>query len=127
MKPGITRRLFGTLPDGRAVHEYTLDNGRGLRLSAINYGGIVTSIECADRAGRMANVCLGFASLDDYVQRNPHFGTLVGRYGNRLAGGPVLREALIATRPPAEIAKGWEAARAEFLVRSRPFRLYPGP
>jgi len=46
---------------------------------------------------------------------------------DRLAGGPVLREALIAGRPPADIAKGWEAARAEFLVRSRPFRLYPGP
>jgi aldose 1-epimerase len=87
--PALTTRLFGTLPDGRAVHEYTLDNGRGLRLSAINYGGIVTAIECLDRMGRMANVCLGFASLDDYVQRNPHFGTLVGRYGNRLAGGRV--------------------------------------
>ena len=46
---------------------------------------------------------------------------------DRLAGGPILREALIAGRPPADIAKGWEADRAEFLVRSRPFRLYPGP
>ena len=31
---------------------------------------------------------LGLPSLDDYVQRNrPHFGALVGRLANRLAGG----------------------------------------
>lgn len=89
VEASISQRAFGTLADGRAVHEYTLDNGRGLRLSAINYGGIVSRIECPDRSGQIANICLGFASLDDYVERNPHFGTLVGRYGNRLAGGRV--------------------------------------
>ncbi|HSW03808.1 aldose epimerase family protein [Aquabacterium sp.] len=85
--PGITRRDFGTLPDGRAVTEYTLDNGAGLRLSAINLGGIVTAILCPDRDGRSANVVLGLPTLDDYVARNPHFGTIVGRHANRIAGG----------------------------------------
>jgi aldose 1-epimerase len=80
-------REFGHLPDGRAVHEYTLDNGRGLVLRAINFGGIVTALHCPDRAGRSANVVLGFSELTDYVERNPNFGTLVGRYGNRIAGG----------------------------------------
>ncbi len=80
-------REFGQLPDGRAVHEYTLDNGHGLSLSAINFGGIVTALRCPDRDGCMANVVLGFSGLADYVERNPNFGTLVGRYGNRIAGG----------------------------------------
>ena len=80
-------RLFGYLPDGRAVHEHTLDNGRGLVLRAINFGGIVTALHCPDRAGRSANVVLGFDNLADYVERNPNFGTLVGRYGNRIAAG----------------------------------------
>jgi aldose 1-epimerase len=80
-------RLIGHLPDGRAVHEHTLDNGRGLVLRAINLGGIVTALHCPDREGRSANVVLGFAELADYVERNPNFGTLVGRYGNRIAGG----------------------------------------
>ena len=90
---GLTRmsdgaaRLFGHLPDGRAVHEHTLDNGRGLELRAINLGGIVTALHCPDRAGRSANVVLGFDELADYVERNPNFGTLVGRYGNRIAAG----------------------------------------
>jgi len=84
---GIATRLYGHLPDGRAVHEYTLTNGRGLLLRAINLGGIVTALECPDREGRSANVVLGFDNLADYVARNPNFGTLVGRYGNRIAGG----------------------------------------
>ncbi|MEP7099319.1 MAG: aldose epimerase family protein [Burkholderiales bacterium] len=80
-------RPNGHLPDGRAVFEHTLDNGRGLVLRAINYGGIVTALECPDRDGRSANVVLGFDNLTDYLERNPNFGTLVGRYGNRIKGG----------------------------------------
>src|SRR5262249_38392689 len=29
----------------------------------------------------------GFDSLDDYVKKNRYFGVVVGRYGNRIAGG----------------------------------------
>ena len=87
MTPSISSRDFGRLPDGRAVTEYTLDNGQGLRLSAINLGGIVTSLHVPDRQGRSDNVVLGLPTLTDYVERNPHFGTIVGRYGNRIAAG----------------------------------------
>jgi aldose 1-epimerase len=75
------------MPDGRVVREHVLDNGCGLRLHAIDYGGIVRALHCPDREGRDANVVLGFAGLDDYLARNPNFGTLVGRYANRIAGG----------------------------------------
>jgi len=84
---GIRRQAFGVLPDGRAVDQYTLSNGRGLSLSAINLGAIVTAIQCPDRQGRSANVVLGLPTLDDYVHRNQNFGTIVGRYGNRIARG----------------------------------------
>jgi aldose 1-epimerase len=84
---GIVRREFGHLADGRAVHEYTLDNGRGLSLCAINLGGIVTAIRVPDRNGRIDNVVLGLASLAEYEAPNPHFGTIVGRYANRIARG----------------------------------------
>ena len=83
----IATRAYGRLPDGREVHEYTLDNGHGLVLRAINLGGIVTALECPDRQGHRANVVLGFDNLADYVERNPNFGTLVGRYANRIARG----------------------------------------
>ncbi|MGQ3051840.1 MAG: aldose epimerase family protein [Roseateles sp.] len=79
-------REYGQLPDGRAVHEYTLGNGLGLKLTAITLGGIVTGLWVPDRQGQAGNVVLGFDNLDDYVHRNPSFGIIVGRYGNRIAG-----------------------------------------
>lgn len=84
---GISRRDFGVMPDGRIVDEYTLDNGRGLRLSAITHGGIVTALWLPDGQGQSVNVVLGFDNLSDYLERNPHFGVIVGRYGNRIAKG----------------------------------------
>src|SRR5689334_10640235 len=84
--PTISSREFGRLPDGRVVREHVLDNGQGLRLHAIDYGGIVRALHCPDRDGRDGNVVLGFANLADYLDRNPNFGTLVGRYANRIAG-----------------------------------------
>jgi aldose 1-epimerase len=87
VSPNISRREFGQLPDGRPVHEYTLDNGAGLVLSAITYGGIVTALWLPDGAGQRANVVLGFDNLRDYLERNPHFGVIVGRFGNRIAQG----------------------------------------
>ena len=83
----LAPRDWGTMPDGRRVVEHTLDNGRGLRLSVINFGGIVTGVHCPDRHGRSANVVLGFTSLADYLERNPNFGIIVGRYANRIAEG----------------------------------------
>jgi aldose 1-epimerase len=83
----ITSRRFGTLADGRAVREYTLDNGAGLSLSAIEWGGIVTALQVPDRAGVAANVVLGLCTLADYEARHPHLGTIVGRYANRIAHG----------------------------------------
>ena len=84
---GVKVREYGRMPDGRVVHEYRLVNGHGLGLTVISYGGIVTELWVPDGSGKAVNVVLGFDNLDDYVHRNPHFGTLVGRYGNRIAKG----------------------------------------
>jgi aldose 1-epimerase len=79
-------REYGRLADGRVVHEYTLSNALGLKLTAITLGGIVTGLWTPDAKGQSANVVLGFDNLDDYASRNPFFGALIGRYGNRIAG-----------------------------------------
>ena len=84
--PRVSRREFGRLADGRVVHEYLLDNGNGLRLAALDYGGIITSIWAPDRDGQSANIALGFDNLPDYLHRNQSFGVIAGRYANRIAG-----------------------------------------
>lgn len=84
---GVQSRDFGLLADGRKVREYTLDNGAGVSLSAINLGGIVTALRVPDRRGAAANIVRGFASLAQYEAPHPHFGTIVGRHANRIANG----------------------------------------
>lgn len=83
----IEERSWGELSDGQPVREYTLRAASGLVLRAINLGGIVTSLEVPGRDGRYANVVLGLPSLQAYETRNPHMGTIVGRYANRIGGG----------------------------------------
>ncbi|VWX61797.1 Aldose 1-epimerase [Burkholderiales bacterium 8X] len=86
-KASVTSQVYGQLADGRTVHRHVLDNGRGLSLSAIDLGGIVTELRVPDRSGTIGNVVLGFAALADYEARNPHFGTIVGRCANRIDRG----------------------------------------
>ncbi|MFH9570444.1 aldose epimerase family protein [Streptomyces sp. NPDC017454] len=80
------KELFGELADGTKVYRWSLENG-GTRMKVLSYGGVVQSLEIPDRRGRYENVSLGFDNLDDYVARSPHFGALIGRYGNRIAKG----------------------------------------
>jgi aldose 1-epimerase len=77
---------FGTTADGVAVTRHTLARG-ALRVQVLDYGGIVSRIEVPDRAGRVANVVLGAAGLAGYAASDAHFGALIGRYANRIAGG----------------------------------------
>lgn len=82
------RDTFGQLADGTTVDRHTLTNGNGMRVRILTYGGILQAVEVPDRRGELVNVTLGFATLDDYIANGkPYFGALIGRYGNRIAGG----------------------------------------
>jgi aldose 1-epimerase len=83
--PSITSEPFGSL-HGDSVERYTLSNGR-MHVRILTYGGILQSIEVSDRAGHLANVSLGFGTLDEYIAGSPFFGALIGRFANRIAGG----------------------------------------
>jgi aldose 1-epimerase len=83
---GITSEPFGTA-DGEDVELYTLTNANGMEVKIMTYGGIVQSIRVPDRDGEFANVALGYDNLDDYVENNPYFGCITGRYANRIAEG----------------------------------------
>jgi len=85
--PSINVKPFGKLADGQKVSLYTLTNKNGAVTTISNYGGTVTSLMMPDRNGKVADVVLGFSSLDKYVKDSPYFGALIGRYGNRIAKG----------------------------------------
>jgi aldose 1-epimerase len=73
--------------DGKDVYLYSLTNSNGMTVKITNYGAIVTHIVVPDRDGKMADVALGYDSLEEYVADTPYFGAIVGRYGNRIANG----------------------------------------
>jgi aldose 1-epimerase len=78
---------FGVTPDGRTVESHTLRSGGSMQVSVLTYGGIVRSIVVPDRRGELANVVLALPDLESYLNRNPYFGCITGRYANRIAGG----------------------------------------
>ena len=86
-KAMIEKESFGTTQDGRDVERYTLVNSGGMRVQILTYGGIITSLEVPNRAGKLQDVVLGYDQLSDYEKSSPYFGALIGRYGNRIANG----------------------------------------
>ena len=82
----MSRQDFGKTADGTAVSIYTLSNRNGMEARIMTYGGIVVSLQTPDKAGKLADVVLGFDTLDGYLKGHPYFGALIGRYGNRIGG-----------------------------------------
>jgi aldose 1-epimerase len=81
----VTKREWGSGPAGEPVDLFTLRNEGGTEASITNYGGRLVSLKTADRRGRFEDIVLGFDDLSGYLQKNPFFGALVGRYANRIA------------------------------------------
>ncbi len=84
---------FGKL-DGQLVDLYTLTNAAGMEVAITNYGGIIVSLKVPDRDGKLADVVLGFDTLDGYLQKQPYFGATIGRYANRIRGGRVVLDGI---------------------------------
>lgn len=81
------RGSFGKLPDGRVVASVTLANARGVSATVIAYGATLQSVILPDRAGRKADVALGYDNIGDYLAKPQYFGGTVGRFANRIAAG----------------------------------------
>ncbi|MDA3957813.1 aldose epimerase family protein [Oceanispirochaeta sp.] len=83
----ISKKVFGTLPDGNIADLYTLEGNNGLSVQITSFGGVITSIKCPDRQGKIEEITLGFDSLKEYTDTRFFFGAAIGRFGNRIANG----------------------------------------
>lgn len=75
-----------TLSDGREVRVFSLADPTGLRVELIEVGAAISRIQAPDRDGTLADVVLGFESIDKYLANPSYFGCVVGRVANRIAG-----------------------------------------
>ncbi len=79
--------IFGALPDGTLVDVFTLTNRHGLKMRVMTYGAVILSLEVPDRSGKLADVVLGFKTLEEYLSSSGFHGTVAGRFANRIAQG----------------------------------------
>lgn len=80
----VKQEKFGEMPAGRPVNLYTLENSTGMIAKITDLGGSVTTLYVPDAEGHLADVVLGFNSVEDYYTSN--MGAIVGRYANRIGG-----------------------------------------
>jgi aldose 1-epimerase len=82
----ITKEDFGNV-DGKKVELYTLTNRNSLEAKIMTFGGVVVSLKVPDRNGNLADIVLGYDNLAGYLQDTSYFGSIIGRYANRIAKG----------------------------------------
>lgn len=68
------------------VSRYIVKNHGGIVMCILDYGAIIQSLAVPGRDG-VADILLGFETLQGYLQGHPFFGAIAGRVANRIPGG----------------------------------------
>ena len=85
-KEMVKKEVFGT-HQGKEVYLLTLTNKPGNVIRLTNFGAKITWIEVPDKNGKKANVTFGYDTFDETFKGDMSFGSIVGRYANRIAKG----------------------------------------
>ncbi len=84
----VDEATFKSELGGKTVELFTLKNTNGLVAQITNYGGRIINLWTPDKNGEFADVVVGYETLGEYLKSNEiYYGTLIGRYGNRIAKG----------------------------------------
>jgi aldose 1-epimerase len=83
----IKEEAFNGKFKGKNTCLLTLKNKNGLVVQITNFGAKIVSLYVPDRKGNLADIVLGYETIDEYIKGNPYFGAICGRYANRIAGG----------------------------------------
>jgi len=78
-KSSVKVQPFGAIASGEKADLYVLTNSRGMTVAITNYGATVQSIKVPDRAGKFADVVLGFDTPKEYEDGTAHIGGTIGR------------------------------------------------
>ncbi len=126
-KEMVKKDVFGT-HDGKEVYLLTLTNSAGNVIRLTNFGAKITWIEVPDRMGRKENITFGYDTFDETINGDMSFGSVVGRFANRIANGRFSIDGVEYTTPknngPNTLhggPKGWHSVvwDTEVLTKSK--------
>lgn len=118
-----TREVVARTSNGEEIEAFKLKNAIGLSARVISWGATLIEMSAPDRAGKFADVTLGFDEAQQYLKPHPFFGSIAGRYANRIAKGKFTLEgktySLAANNGPNHLHGGirgfdkriWQAER----------------
>lgn len=79
---------FNSVVAGDSVKLHILTNKNGVEAAFTNFGQRLVSLYVPDKNENFEDVVLGYATLDEFVNGpKSYFGSVIGRYGNRIAKG----------------------------------------
>jgi aldose 1-epimerase len=81
----VSEVKFGQTKTGEDIVLYTIENGKGMKASVMNYGAILVDLWVPDKEGNTVDVVLGFDKPEDYYGNPSFYGSLIGPCGNRIA------------------------------------------
>ena len=84
-----TMQILDLKKENNKVKTLSITNSYGTKIILTNYGGRIMSIFTSDKKGKFDDIVLGYDKASDYLdaKENPYFGSIVGRYGNRIKNG----------------------------------------
>lgn len=85
-KEMVRKEVFGT-HQGKEVYLLTLKNKADNVIRLTNFGAKITWIEVPDRSGKKDNLTFGYDTFEETINGDMSYGSIVGRYANRIANG----------------------------------------
>jgi aldose 1-epimerase len=94
----VRKEVWGT-KNGKEVYLLTLTNKAGNVIRLTNYGAKINWIEVPDKNGKKDNITFGYDTFEATAGGDMSFGSVVGRYANRIAGGKFTLDGVVYTLP----------------------------
>lgn len=83
----VCAESFNRLVGKKRVTLVTLHGGNNLTAQITNYGAKIVSLSVPNQEGQIADIVLGFNTLDEWLTQETYFNAMIGRYANRIKDG----------------------------------------
>lgn len=97
-KEMVRKDVFGS-HNGKEVYLLTLTNKQGNVIRLTNYGAKINWIEVPDKNGKKENITFGYDTFEETLKGDMSFGSVVGRFANRIAKGKFTLDGVVYNTP----------------------------